>query len=310
MVKAPGKHWRKGLSLVQAVEMFADPEFTERWFVENRWPHGVECPSCESDDIQHRTTRKPQPFRCNTCRFDFSVKTWTLMHSSPLPLKTWGLALYLLTTNLKGVSSMKLHRDLGVTQKTAWYLAHRIRKAWESEQAQFSGPVEADEAYIGGREKNKHQHQRIRGAKGAVGKVPVAGVKDRETNQVRAVPVERTDKATLQGFVTAHTAADAEVITDEHPSYTGIDRPHATVRHSVSEYVRGQAHTNGMESFWALLKRGYEGTYHWMSGKHLGRYVTEFEGRHNRRPLDTIAQMGSLAHGLDGKRLPYEDLIA
>ena len=307
--RAPGKHYRKGISLVQAVAMFAGPDFTEHWFVDRRWPDGIECPRCDSPDIQHRTTRKPQPFRYNACLMDFLVKTYRLMHSSPLPLKTWGLALYLLTTNLKGASSMKLHRDLGVTQKTAWHLAHRIRKAWESEQAEFAGPVEADETYVGGREKNRHAHKHIRGAKGTAGKAPVAGLKDRETNQVRAAAVAGTGKATLQGFVTAHTSADATIITDEHPSYMGIERPHETVRHSVSEYVRGQSHTNGMESFWAMLNRGYEGTCHWMSGKHLDRYVTEFEGRHSGRPQDTAAQMRSLAHGLAGKRLQYKTLI-
>ena len=125
--------------------MFADPDFTEAWFIEQRWPNGVASPGCGSLNIQTQRTRKPQPFRCNDCRKDFSVKTDTVMHSSKLPLKTWGLAMYLLTTGIKGTSSMKLYRDLGVTQKSAWFLAHRIRKAWKIDNAPFSGPVEADE---------------------------------------------------------------------------------------------------------------------------------------------------------------------
>ena len=163
---------------------------------------------------------------------------------------------------------------------------------------------------MGGKEKNRHAYKRLNVGRGTAGKAPVAGIKDRETNRVRAMAIVKPDKPTLQGFITAHTSEEATIITDEHPSYTGIDRLHETVRHSVAEYVRGKAHTNGMESFWSMLKRGYEGTYHHMSEKHLGRYVNEFSGRHNTRPLDTADQMASMVRGMEGKRLRYQDLVA
>ena len=179
---------------------------------------------------------------------DFSVKTYSLMHNSPLPLKAWGVALYLLTTNLKGVSSMKLHRDLGVTQKTAWHLAHRIRKAWLAEEAKFSGAVEADETYMGGLEKNNHAIKKLKAGRGPVAKAAFAGLKDRPTNEVRAQVVEHTDAPTLQGFVSRNTEPDAHVYTDEARAYAGLSRRHEVVRHGVGEYVREMAHTNGMES--------------------------------------------------------------
>jgi len=306
----PGKSHRKGITLADAVKMFDTEEKAEAWFVSQRWPDGVTCPFCQSKEVSPRASRKPQPFRCRSCRKDFSVKTGTVLHSSNLPLSKWAIGFYLFMTNLKGVSSMKLHRDLGITQKSAWHMAHRIRETLCSTGGKFAGPVEADETYVGGKEHNKHESKKLRAGRGAVGKTPVAGVKDRETNQVRAEVVLSTNKATLQGFVLRHTREGAMVYTDEAAAYRGIPRPHEAVAHSANEYVRGMAHTNGMESYWAMFKRGIVGVYHWISVKHLGRYNTEFSGRHNRRPLDTAKQMGMMVRAAYGRRLTYAALIA
>ena len=307
--KAPGKAYRTGMSLVQAVNQFSNEVNVEAMFVESRWPEGVACPSCGSMNIQERTTRKPQPFRCRSCRGDFSVKTGTVMQGSNLPLSKWAIASYIMTTSLKGVSSMKLHRDLGITHKSAWHLSHRIRKAWESERGLFSGPVEVDETYVGGKKANMHRSKRTGGRGGAKGKTAVVGVRDRGTGEVRLGIVPRTDQPTLQGFVRAHTAEDARVFTDEHGGYKGLPNHH-TVSHISGSYVDGEVHTNSIESVWALLKRGITGTYHHISPKHTSRYATEFEGRHNARPKDTIDQIRGLIQGMNGKRLRYDDLVA
>lgn len=258
---SPGKSFRVGITLMEVCDMFPDDGAAERWFIEARWPNGTRCAHCQSDKVSE--SRHPQmPFRCRACDKHFSVKTNSVMHASKIGYRKWLVAIYLMTTNLKGVSSLKLRIDIGVTQKTAWHMAHRIREAWrQGDRALFAGPVEVDEKYVGGIEKNKHAADKLRAGRGTVGKTPVAGMKDRATNQIDAKVVDRANKPTLQEFVYSRTERDATVYTDEAAVYRDIDREHEAVRHSVGEYVRGMAHTNGMESFWSMLQRGFVGTY-------------------------------------------------
>ncbi len=309
MSKAPGKSHREGITIIQLMKMFPDEEAARKWFEMILWPNGPECPHCGSNNASPNKNQRPMPYRCRTCRKHYSVRQGTIMEESRLPLQKWALAIYMVCTNLKSVSSMKLHRDLGISQRSAWFMMHRIREAFPVGFDPFAGPVEVDETYIGGKRKNmpKSKRKQMTG-RGAVGKTAVVGAKDRDTNQVSVKVVKSTDAPTLQSFVHDRTEPDAQVYTDDARAYVGMDRAHESVNHSAGEYVRAMAHTNGMESFWAVLKRGYQGTFHHFSAKHMQRYVTEFAGRHNDRESDTINMMTHLVAGMVGKRLTYKAL--
>ncbi len=307
---APGKHYRKGISLLELFQQFPDDSSAEQWFIAQRWPNGPVCPKCESSDVSTTTKHKTMPFHCRQCRRFFSVKTGSIMEGSKLPYQKWLIAVYCLTTRIKGVSSMELHRAINVTQKTAWYLAHRIRESWAtSGYAQFTGPVEVDETYIGGKVANMHAWKRPKSGRGVANKQAVIGILERQSNQVMTQPIGSTNAQTLQLFVHSHTHYSAQVYTDEHPSYENVWRQHESVKHSAGEYVKGDVHTSGIESHWALFKRGLNGTYHHVSRKHLHRYNNEFAGRHNIRPKDTADQMTNVVTGMKGKRMRYLDLI-
>ena len=312
--EAPGKHYRKTISLPRLLKMFPDDETARAWIESIIWPDGPRCPACGSANVQCNIAHKSMTHRCRDCadKPRFSVKTGTVMQSSKLGYQTWAIAAYLVTTSLKGVSSMKLHRDLEITQKSAWHLAHRLRKTHEVGLPLFTGPAEADETYMGGKRKNmtKSKREAMTG-RGGVGKAVVVGAKDREANQVVAKTVESTDKETLQGFVAETVAPGSDLYTDDHRAYQGIEGyHHKTVNHSSQQYVDGQIHTNGIESFWAMFKRAHKGVYHKMSPKHLQRYVDEFAGRHNMREGDTVEQMELTIARMKGKRLTYTALKA
>ena len=238
------------------------------------------------------------------------------MHKSKLGCLKWLIASYLLVTNKKGISSIKLAEELGVRQSTAWYLAHRIRETWAESPVPFEGVVEVDETFVGGLEKHKHAAKKVMNRKKngehivGDGKTVVVGIRERATKRVYAKHLLRREKRSIHAFVCENTDQDAIIYTDEWSGYKNIPRHHYYVSHDEKEYVRDTISTNGIESLWACFKRAYKGIYHKMSRKHMQRYVNEFCGRLNMRGLKLEDKLGRMVRGMDGKPLPYKVLIA
>ena len=307
---------KQDMTMVEAVTILGNDDKAEQFFIDTRWPDGIACPNCGSIDIYECPNRKPQPFRCRDCRKHFSVKTDTLMHGSPLSLSKWAMAMYLLSANSKGYPSTRMAREIGVSQKTAWFLDHRIREAWASGDQMFTGPVEADEAYVAGKEKNRHARKKLKSGN-MTAKTVVVGIKDRATNRVKTAVVDSVTAVSLQEFVNSNIADryNTPVFTDGHSGYRGLPtKNRGVVEHSIGHYVEyvdggDDIHTNGIESFWSMIKRGYVGIYHYFSPKHVARYALEFEGRHNNKNLSLWEQIKALVRGMVGKRLPWKKLV-
>jgi len=299
------------LDIVRLFKEYGTDEACRDYLEHLRWPHGVRCPKCDSTSISRIKTRKQ--LDCNACRHRFSVTTGTIFHDSHLPLTKWFAAVYLLCEAKKGMSALQLKRTLGVAQKTAWYLCHRIRAAMVDESGeQLSGVVEADETYIGGKNRRPYASRSERSKHRYDNKTTVLGAIERGGKlRVRVAP--NSDQETVHGFLREHVADDAEAIyTDSHRSYRGVadeNTRHEYVNHSADEWVRGDVHTNTVESAWSLFDRAVIGSYHKVSKKHLPAYLQEFEFRFNNRDNPYLFR-DTLVRLIDSENLTYRELTA
>jgi transposase-like protein len=296
-------------SLLELTEAFPDEQAAIDHFTAIRWKDGAFCPYCGSVEVYHFGDKRTH--KCADCRQRFSIKVGTIFEDTKLPLRKWFMAIWLITSHKKGISSAQLARDIAVTQKSAWFMLHRLRHAirTRSFNRPLRGEVEADETFIGGKDKNKHSHQR-QGQRGAKGKVAVFGLLERG-GELRVKKMESLKASEVQGEIVRNVEPGANIMTDEYTGYRGLDERfnHHTVNHSAGEYVKNYfCHVNGIEGAWSLFKRQIYGIHHFVSTKHLDRYLDEMTWRYNRRESGEGERVNDLLNSVSG-RLTYKTLI-